>query len=91
MVDAKKLARSTAAAGLANPVIGCRESNQRYGAKRMTDTHNYIIDELIRSFDEKCKSEGHHFAPSSIFPSTEYCQACGATRARISVALKERE
>jgi hypothetical protein len=55
----------------------------------MTNTHNDIIDALIKSFDEECKRDGHHFALSSIFPGTEYCQACGATRARISVALKE--
>lgn len=42
------------------------------------------ITSVIDEFERDCAAAGHHWSTSSIFPGSEYCQACGATRAVVT-------
>lgn len=53
----------------------------------MTDDVEDWAKEMADKFDAECAKKGHYWSSSSLFPGTEYCQACGATRARVKVEI----
>ncbi len=50
-----------------------------------------VIANLIEALNRKCVEAGHYWAPSSLHPGTEYCQACGAHRQPSQHPAQQRE